>query len=179
MKANPPFSVLSSQTTPQLESEVMVRIVPRLRKLPDFDIAMIISEVHERGLDSAAELLTDAENTHRSTTPHDSAESLPMTMKAEIRESDLPPNAVKRLEELKELLAGLKPRELRVLDFVCIDGETNKAIANRLDVSERSVEQWRAAIVARLKVRTMLQAAMLYSEYRTLNLLNTKAVAAQ
>ena len=56
-----------------------------------------------------------------------------------------------------QLLAGLTAREREVL--VCLTSlGTNKAIAKRLDISPRTVEKYRAAILVRLGVENSAQA---------------------
>lgn len=93
--------------------------------------------------------------------------------------SPLPPPALQRLQELKEILATLTDKERKVIDFVCVDGLQNKVIAHRMKCSVRSVEGYRAAAVSKFGAETMQQLATYYGEYRTLNLLNTTKVTAQ
>lgn len=66
-------------------------------------------------------------------------------------------DARRRTAKARSLLAGLTAREKEVLVSLITHG-TNKAIAKRLDISPRTVEKYRAAILVRLGVTSSAQA---------------------
>lgn len=57
-------------------------------------------------------------------------------------------------EEREDRLAHLTTRERQVLDLVVV-GETNKAIASKLDISPKTVETHRARIMEKLSARSL------------------------
>lgn len=57
-------------------------------------------------------------------------------------------------------LARLSPREREVLGLM-LEGEPNKALAFRLDLSVRTIEMHRANLLAKLECRNMVEAAAL------------------
>ena len=63
----------------------------------------------------------------------------------------------RRVAEARRLLAGLTAREREVLVNLISHG-TNKAIAKELEISPRTVEKYRAAILVRLGVANTAQA---------------------
>ncbi len=63
----------------------------------------------------------------------------------------------RRTAKARALLSGLTAREKEVLVSLITHG-TNKAIAKRLDISPRTVEKYRAAILVRLGVANSAQA---------------------
>ncbi|NCP19795.1 MAG: response regulator transcription factor [Erythrobacter sp.] len=63
----------------------------------------------------------------------------------------------RRFAHARSLLGGLTAREREVLVSLISHG-TNKAIAKQLDISPRTVEKYRAAILARLGVANSAQA---------------------
>lgn len=63
----------------------------------------------------------------------------------------------RRVARARALLAGLTAREREVLVSLITHG-TNKAIAKQLDISPRTVEKYRAAILVRLGVANSAQA---------------------
>ena len=60
---------------------------------------------------------------------------------------------VKRVE-IARRMDLLTPREHQVLDMVA-DGETNKAIARRLDISEKTVEIHRAHVMEKMQAKSL------------------------
>lgn len=69
----------------------------------------------------------------------------------------------RRTARARSLIAGLTPREREVLMSLISHG-TNKAIAKHLDISPRTVEKYRAAILVRLGVDNSAQAIRLAVE---------------
>jgi FixJ family two-component response regulator len=57
-------------------------------------------------------------------------------------------------DEIAQRLQSLTPRERQVLDLV-VAGETNKGVARRLDISERTVEIHRANVMHKMHARTL------------------------
>lgn len=74
----------------------------------------------------------------------------------QFRDADTRPE----VEEAQARLATLKPRELAVLRLA-IQGKPNKAIAFELNLSQRTVELYRARALKRLSIRSMAEAASL------------------
>ena len=69
----------------------------------------------------------------------------------------------RRTARARSLLAGLTAREREVLVSLTSHG-TNKAIAKHLDISPRTVEKYRAAILVRLGVANTAQAIRIAAE---------------
>lgn len=61
-----------------------------------------------------------------------------------------------RLRDVQSRLAKLTPSEQKVLDLL-IDGEPNKAIANKLDVSVRTIEVRRQSIYSKLQANSLAE----------------------
>lgn len=59
-----------------------------------------------------------------------------------------------QLDELTERLEQLTPREREVMDLV-VDGLANKVIANRLDISQRTVEIHRARVMEKMQAPSL------------------------
>lgn len=57
--------------------------------------------------------------------------------------------------QLRSLFASLTPREREVLDLV-VDGMSNKAIANSLGLSAKTVESHRAKVMEKMHVRSVV-----------------------
>ena len=72
-------------------------------------------------------------------------------------------NRKRRTARARALLAGLTGREREVLVSLTSHG-TNKAIAKHLDISPRTVEKYRAAILTRLGVANTAQAIRIAAE---------------
>jgi two-component system response regulator FixJ len=64
-------------------------------------------------------------------------------------------------ERLDALLAGLTPRERLVFDLL-VDGVSTRAIAQQLDLSNRTVEGYRARILDKMQVDTLASLINLY-----------------
>jgi DNA-binding NarL/FixJ family response regulator len=69
-----------------------------------------------------------------------------------LRDVTLASVAQDQYEESSTLVALLSPRELAVLRLV-VDGETNKAVAARLEISEKTVEKHRSRIMRKTGAR--------------------------
>jgi two-component system, LuxR family, response regulator FixJ len=63
---------------------------------------------------------------------------------------------VRRLDEARECLISLTPREREVLDLV-VDGTPNKVMAYHLGISQRTVEIHRARVMEKMRVRSLAQ----------------------
>jgi FixJ family two-component response regulator len=72
-----------------------------------------------------------------------------------------------RFAELDSLLERLSPRERETLSLLQA-GDTNKAIASKLDISERAVEMRRSAIMKKLGVRSAAEVIDLSVTHRVL-----------
>ena len=59
-------------------------------------------------------------------------------------------------DEIAQRVQLLTPRERQVLDLVVV-GETNKGVARRLDISERTVEFHRANVMRKLHTNTLAE----------------------
>lgn len=68
---------------------------------------------------------------------------------------------------LAERIARLTPREQETLRLIQL-GETNKAIAGRLAITERAVEMRRSAIMRKLQVRSAAEVVELSATHRIL-----------
>lgn len=55
---------------------------------------------------------------------------------------------------LNNLISRLTARERQVMDMV-VDGDTNKAIAGKLEISERTVENHRASVMKKMEARSL------------------------
>ena len=55
---------------------------------------------------------------------------------------------------IEQLIATLTPREREVMDMV-IEGETNKSIARKLDISDKTVEAHRAKVMDKLEATSL------------------------
>lgn len=64
-------------------------------------------------------------------------------------------------------IARLTPRERETLDLIQ-SGETNKAIASRLSITERAVEMRRSAIMRKLQVRSAAEVIEMSATHRIL-----------
>jgi FixJ family two-component response regulator len=62
----------------------------------------------------------------------------------------------KTQESVRQRLAGLTPKERQVLDLLVL-GESNKAIANQLDISVRTVETRRREVFKKMKVESVVE----------------------
>ena len=58
--------------------------------------------------------------------------------------------------EIKERLAALSPRERQVLDGL-VAGDQNKTIAHELGISARTVEIYRANVMAKMQAASLSQ----------------------
>ena len=83
-----------------------------------------------------------------------------------------PTLAARMLASLQELnarpaagspLSSLTPRERRILEFVA-NGLSNKEVAIRLDLQEKTIKHQMTRIMAKLNVRNRIEAAMLLRE---------------
>jgi RNA polymerase sigma factor (sigma-70 family) len=59
-------------------------------------------------------------------------------------------------------LEGLSPQERRVLELL-VDGKTNKQIAQRMGLSDKTVKSYLSNIYQKLHVTRRLQAAVIYT----------------
>jgi PAS domain S-box-containing protein len=73
------------------------------------------------------------------------------------------PSSLRRREAATERLARLTPRQLEVLSLV-IQGYRNRQIADRLAISEKTVDTHRADLLSRLDVATSIEAMRLALE---------------
>lgn len=74
-------------------------------------------------------------------------------------------------------MARLHPRERQTLELI-LAGVPNKAMAGRLDISERAVEMRRAAIMRKLEVRSLAELLELAVSHRILGeIADTRTVA--
>ena len=88
-----------------------------------------------------------------------------------------PTLAARMLASLRELnarpiadspLSRLTPRERRILEFVA-NGLSNKEVAIRLDLQEKTIKHQMTRIMAKLNVRNRIEAAMLLREATALS----------
>lgn len=63
------------------------------------------------------------------------------------------------MDQVRKTVAGFTPMQLKVL-LAVLDGQLNKQIAHRLDISEATVKVHMTAIMRKLDVRTRTQAAL-------------------
>jgi len=63
-------------------------------------------------------------------------------------------------------LAGLNPREREVLSLIA-DGLSNRQIATRLSLAEKTVKNYVSALLSKLGLQSRTQAAVLHLESRT------------
>lgn len=68
-------------------------------------------------------------------------------------------------QQLRERLATLTPRETQVLDYV-VNGKATKVIALELELSQRTVEIYRANIMQKLQSRSVAQLVRAISDFR-------------
>lgn len=66
--------------------------------------------------------------------------------------------------ERKHPIDSLTPREREILDLLA-DGQSNKAIANRLGISDGTVKLHVKAVLRKLRVRSRVEAAVIAVEY--------------
>nr|WP_314899372.1 response regulator [uncultured Deefgea sp.] len=71
--------------------------------------------------------------------------------------------SAKHQEKVVELLADLTPREREVLQEILL-GKLNKQIANRLDISTKTVEVHRARIFTKMRVHSAMELAAMLKE---------------
>jgi len=57
-------------------------------------------------------------------------------------------------QEIASLIESLTPREREVMDMI-VEGNTNKQIANRLDISDKTVEAHRAKVMEKLQASSL------------------------
>ncbi len=55
---------------------------------------------------------------------------------------------------IDNLILGLTERERQVMDMV-VDGDTNRGIAQKFDISERTVENHRASVMSKMKANSL------------------------
>ncbi len=65
-------------------------------------------------------------------------------------------NAWIKRQDIAGHLARLTPRERQVLDLV-VCGDTNKGVARRLDISERTVEIHRSNVMAKMQAKSLAE----------------------
>lgn len=65
---------------------------------------------------------------------------------------------VRSAQSLEQRLASLTPREREVMSLL-LDGQYNKVVADRLGISMRTVEVYRARILAKMGVKTAVELA--------------------
>ena len=70
-----------------------------------------------------------------------------------------PPASEQPMDQVRKTVAGFTPMQLKVL-LAVLDGQLNKQIAHRLDISEATVKVHMTAIMRKLDVRTRTQAAL-------------------
>lgn len=68
-------------------------------------------------------------------------------------------------QQLRERLATLTPRETQVLDRI-VDGNATKVIALELELSQRTVEIYRANIMQKLQSRSAVHLVRMLSDFR-------------
>lgn len=68
-------------------------------------------------------------------------------------------------QQLRERLESLTPREKQVLDYV-VDGKATKVIAIELNLSQRTVEIYRANIMQKLQSKSVAHLVKMVSEFR-------------
>lgn len=69
-----------------------------------------------------------------------------------------------QLHAVREQLATLTPREREVLQHV-VDGKASKVIALELDLSQRTVEIYRANVMQKMQTRSVAQLVKLMSDF--------------
>lgn len=68
-------------------------------------------------------------------------------------------------QQIRERLATLTPRETQVLDYV-VNGKATKVIALELNLSQRTVEIYRANIMQKMQSKSVAQLVKVVSEFR-------------
>lgn len=62
----------------------------------------------------------------------------------------------------------LSPRELEVAEFIC-EGLSNKQIADRLNLSDRTVEKYRISAIAKMEVDSTIRFVKMFEKAKTFN----------
>ncbi len=75
-------------------------------------------------------------------------------------------NARGEQQQIRARLDTLTPREAQVLDYV-VDGKATKVIALELNLSQRTVEIYRANIMQKMQSRSVAQLVKMLSEFRS------------
>ena len=76
----------------------------------------------------------------------------------------LPKNFISFLQKQQDGVEMLEPRELQLLELIA-QGATNKAIAQQLELSQRTVENYLTKIFAKLQVESRAQAVSKAKDY--------------
>ena len=90
-------------------------------------------------------------------------ERLAQSVKRISREADAYARARRRIVEARNRIASLSPREREVLDWLA-EGCSSKAIARKLNISPRTVENHRANLMTKLETDRTAQAVKLQLE---------------
>lgn len=90
-------------------------------------------------------------------------ERLAQSVKRISREADAYARARRRILEARNRIASLSPREREVLDWLA-EGCSSKAIARKLNISPRTVENHRANLMTKLETDRTAQAVKLQLE---------------
>lgn len=75
-------------------------------------------------------------------------------------------SALGEQQQVRERLDSLTPREAQVLDYV-VNGKATKVIAIELNLSQRTVEIYRANIMQKLQSKSVAQLVKMLSEFRS------------